>query len=88
MQKVFLGTRSWDLDVGVTDTSFEIVQVKQAMVRAGRQVILLAHSSKWGHVSFAKVAPLSALHTIITDRRLPRDAQTAIERLGIHLIVV
>src|SRR5439155_22894047 len=71
VQKVFLGTHAMELEAGVTDTSIEIVQVKQAMVRAARRVILLADSSKWGCVAFAKVVPLSGVHTIVTDSNLP-----------------
>jgi DeoR/GlpR family transcriptional regulator of sugar metabolism len=86
-QKVFLGAHTVELEAGVTSPSIEVAQVKRAMIRAGRQVILLADSSKWGRVTFAKVAPLSAIHTIVTDTNLPSDMRTAIERLGIQLIL-
>src|SRR5439155_23702197 len=67
VQKAFLGTRAMSLDPGVTDAWLEIARVKQARARAAREVILLADSSKWGHVAFAKIIPLSAVHTIVTD---------------------
>ena len=88
VNKVFLGIHAADLEAGLTDTSIEIAQIKRAMIRAGRQVILLADSSKWGRVAFAKVAPLEAVHVIVTDSGLPDDTRAACERLGIRLVVV
>lgn len=87
VSKAFLGTHAMDLVAGVTDTSIEIAQVKQAMIRAARQVILLADSSKWGQIAFAKVAPLRAIHTMVTDSNLTQEARIAIERMGIELIL-
>jgi DeoR/GlpR family transcriptional regulator of sugar metabolism len=87
VQKVFLGTHAVDLEAGLTDLSIEVAQTKRAMIRAARQVILLADASKWGRVGFAKVVPLGAVHVIITDTALPAEAQAAIERLGIQLIL-
>ena len=88
MQKLFLGTQAFDLDHGLTDSTVEIAQMKRAMIRAARQVILLTDSSKWGRTGFIKVAPLTEIDTIITDTKLPAEARTAIERLGIELILV
>ena len=87
-QKLFLGAQAMDLEHGLTDTTPEIAQVKRAMIRAARRVILLVDSSKWGSSGFVKVAPLSELDTIITDSALPAEARAAIEQLGIELILV
>jgi DeoR family transcriptional regulator of aga operon len=86
-QKLFLGAQAVDFEHGLTDTTPEIAQVKRAMIRAARRVILLVDSSKWGCSGFSKVAPLTALDTIITDSALPAEARAAIEQLGIELIV-
>jgi DeoR family transcriptional regulator of aga operon len=88
VQKVFLGTHAFDAEAGLTDLSIELAHTKRAMVRAAREVILLADSSKWGRVALAKVVPLSSVHTVITDSGMPTDARAAMERLGINLIVV
>ena len=71
-----------------SDPSIEIAQTKRVLIRSARQVILLADASKWGRVGFAKVAPLSAIHTIVTDASLPPEGRAAIERLGIQLLLV
>jgi DeoR family transcriptional regulator, aga operon transcriptional repressor len=88
VQKVFLGTQALDLKLGLTDTSIEIAQIKRAMLGVARQAILLTDSSKWGRAGFVKVAPLTAFQTIVIDTGLPEDAQPAIERLGVEVLVV
>lgn len=88
VQKAFLGTQAFDLEHGFTDTTMEIAQVKRAMIKAARRVILLTDSSKLGHSGFIKVAPLTAVQTLITDTGLPDDARTALERLGVEVIAV
>jgi len=87
VRKVFLGGHALEPKAGLTDTSIEIAQMKQTMIGAGRNVILLADSSKWGRVAFAKVVPLSAIHTLVTDTGLPAEARAEIERMGIELVL-
>lgn len=88
VQKLFLGTQAMDLENGLTDSTMEIAQVKRAMIRAARQVILLTDSSKWGKAGLIKVAPLTEIDLIITDTGFPVDARADIERLGIEMLVV
>jgi DeoR/GlpR family transcriptional regulator of sugar metabolism len=87
VQKAFIGTHGVDAD-GLTDSSIEVAQVKRAMIQAAREIILLADSSKWRQVGFAKVVQLSAVTTIISDDKLPEEARAVIQRLGIELILV
>ncbi|HSH77752.1 MAG TPA: DeoR/GlpR family DNA-binding transcription regulator [Herpetosiphonaceae bacterium] len=89
--KLFLGAHTVDLEAGIVDTSIEVARVKRAMIQAARETILLVDSSKWEthrREAFARVAPLTAVHQIITDSGLPDDVRPAIERLRIELTVV
>jgi DeoR/GlpR family transcriptional regulator of sugar metabolism len=88
VQKLFLGTQAMNLEHGLTDSTIEIAQVKRAMIRNARQVILLTDSSKWDMVGFTKVAPLSEIDTIICDTGLPEEARAAIQHLGVELVLV
>lgn len=88
VQKVFLGTQALDWASGLTDTTLEIAQVKRAMIKAAKQIYLLADSSKWNQTGFIKVASLERIDTLITDGNLPRAARAAIKKLGIELLVV
>jgi len=85
VDKLFLGTQAFDHPHGLTDTTLEIAEIKKNMIRASRKTILLADSAKWGSSGFIKIAPLSAVHSIITDPNLPPSAQTLIQQLGIKL---
>lgn len=87
VQKAFLGTQAFDLEHGFTDTTLEIAQVKRAMMRAARRVILLTDSSKLGKSGFIKVAPVTAVQTIICDEGLPDEARAALAKLGVEVIV-
>ena len=86
-QKAFIGISTVNVETGLTDLSLEGARTKRAMIEAAQEVILLADSSKWGRVGFAKVALLSAVHTIISDGGLPSDTRTTIESMGIRLII-
>jgi DeoR/GlpR family transcriptional regulator of sugar metabolism len=88
VQKVFLGTQAMDLEDGLTDTTLEIAQVKRAMIAAAKEVYLLADSTKWDHTGFIKVASLEGIDVLISDEKFPAAARTAVERLGIRLVLV
>lgn len=85
VNKLFLGTQAFDAENGLTDTTPEIAQAKRAMIRSARQVVLLSDASKWGQTGFIKVAPLQAVHTLISDEALPAAARSALRRLGIEV---
>jgi DeoR family transcriptional regulator of aga operon len=89
--KLFLGAHTVDAQAGIVDTSMEIARVKRAMIQTANTVILLADSSKWttrSREAFARVAPLTAVHMVITDEGLPADIRSVIERLGVELCLV
>ena len=87
-EKVFPGTEALDLQDGLADTTLEIAQVERAMIKAAKQVVLLADSAKWNHTGFIKVAQLAEVDVLISDDKLPKNASAAIEQLGIQLLVV
>ena len=85
--KVFLGAHAIDAAGDVVDVSLHIARLKRAMVRAARDVFLLADSSKWGVGGVAKVLPLAQVHTVVTDDGLSAEARREIEVAGVRLIV-
>jgi len=50
-------------------------------------VIVLADSIKFKKVSFAQVAPISAIHTIVTTERSPREILKKIQEAGTQIII-
>ncbi len=87
VQKLFLGTQALDLENGLTDTTLEIAEVKRAMIRSAREVYLLCAADKWDTTGFIKVAPLTAVQSLVTDRSLPAAARKSLQRLGLKLLL-
>lgn len=87
VDQVFLAMHSVSVRGGLTYPSFEEVEAKRAMIEAGGQVILLADHSKFGRDAFVKVAPITAVDTIITTPGIDPAEADAIRELGIELII-
>lgn len=71
--KLFLGTHAFELETGLSDVSTEVARVKRTMISAAKQVFLLVDSGKFPTRAMARVAPLSAIHCIITDTGFPEE---------------
>ncbi len=67
VNKTFLGADAIHADGTIANVNLEEVAVKQAMIQAGEQVILLADSSKFAITGFARVCDLTEIDTLITD---------------------
>lgn len=67
VDKLFLGMGALDRKNGLTEPTEEDAAVKRAMINVAQQVIGLADHSKLGTVSFACVAPASAVDVLVTD---------------------
>ena len=85
---VFLGAHGVDEHGEVVDVSVDVARLKRAMVSSARLVILLADSSKWTCAGPVRVVELSAMHIIISDTGLSRQARRSIRRAGVELILV
>ena len=86
VDKLFLSVAGFTLEKGATDPDLRETEVKQAMIRAARQVILVTDSSKWGVVTFAQVTTLDAIHKIVIDDAIPADAIGALEAEGVEVV--
>lgn len=63
----FVAPCSISADHGITSTTIEEASIKKAMLRAGRQVFLLADSIKLGKRSLGYIGPIEPEYTLITD---------------------
>lgn len=86
--KVIMGIRAIDLEHGLTNDYLEETLTDRAILRTGREVIIAADHTKIGRVSTAFVAPLSAVHTLVTDKGAPEEFLTALIERGIRVITV
>lgn len=64
----FLGANGIDLNEGITDSDWEVVQTKKAMIRSARRLVILSLGEKLGSIQKMKVCNLNSLEYLITDR--------------------
>ncbi|MDX5481559.1 MAG: DeoR/GlpR family DNA-binding transcription regulator [Hymenobacteraceae bacterium] len=62
-----LGANGISPEDGVTDSDWEVVQVKKAMIRAAKKTAIMSISEKLNSNQNMKVCDLSAIHYLVTD---------------------
>jgi DeoR family transcriptional regulator, fructose operon transcriptional repressor len=82
----FLGTNGVSVERGLTTPDLAEADVKAAMVRAGRRVVLLADRTKVGADQFARFAALDAVDVIVSDSGLDADTAAALEATGPRVV--
>jgi len=85
--KLFLCVAGVTLNFGLSHTNIAEVSMKQAMIRAAREVILLADHTAFGRDTVMQVGPASLIHKIISDNGLTPDHRLEFNKLGIEVIV-
>jgi DeoR family transcriptional regulator, aga operon transcriptional repressor len=88
VDKTFLGADAIHTDRSISNVNLDEVPLKRAMVKAAKQVFLLADSTKFEKTGFAKVCSLSDIHIIITDSGISRERIEQYKTLGIEVIAV
>jgi len=62
-----LGTNSLSVEDGVTDSDWEVVQIKRAMIKCSKKVAILSIAEKLNSVQKMKVVPLRDISYLIPD---------------------
>jgi len=88
VDQAFIAMHSVSVRGGLTYPSFEEVDAKRAMIEAATEVILLADHSKFGREALVRVAPITAVHRIVTTPGIDPGEEAGIRDLGIDLIIV
>ena len=86
-EKLFLATAGASLDAGLTFPAFADLYVKRAMIKAAREIILVADSTKIGRLSLAVLGPFTLVNRLITDAGLRDEDRRAIEKMGIEIVI-
>ena len=63
----FLGTNAIDLEHGITDNDWEVVQLKQAMIESSKCVVCLSIAEKINSVQPIRVCGLEDIDVVITE---------------------
>jgi len=72
--------------VGILDFDLREADVARAMIAQSRSVTVLADASKFGRGGLIKVAPLEAVHRVVTESEPPQPIAEALEEAGVSVI--
>jgi DeoR/GlpR family transcriptional regulator of sugar metabolism len=84
--RVFIGIHALSLEQGLTNDYLPETMTDRAILRNGREIVLVADHTKIGRVSTAFVAPLTGIHILVTDSLTPQEFITALTTQGIRVI--
>lgn len=87
VDKSFIGADTIHNDETIGNVNIEEVPIKQAMINAAEQVILLADASKFGKTGFAKVANINEIDVLITDRNVTQDQLSGFYKRQVKVII-
>lgn len=87
VDKLFLTASGFSLEKGATDPDLREVEVKQAMIRAASEIILVADSRKWNVNTLVKITSMGTIDRVISDEGLPPEAIEALRAEGIEVIL-
>jgi DeoR family transcriptional regulator of aga operon len=85
--KVILGVHALSIEHGLTSDYLPEVLTDRAILKIGREVILVADHTKFNTVSTAFIAPITAVHCLVTDSAAPAEQVAALRELGLRVIL-
>jgi len=88
VNKVIIGIRGIDLDTGITNDYLPETQTDRKILSISREVIVVADHTKCARISSVFLAPLSQVHTFITDTLAPEKFTATLSAHGIHVLTV
>lgn len=87
VDKAFIGAGGISLNDGISDYNIEEAQIRRQCMTRAQKVFLVSDYSKFGINSFAHVASLDAVDTLITDWDANEDILNKIKKLNIDVVV-
>lgn len=84
--RVIIGARSISLETGLTNDYLPETLTDRAILRAGREVIVVADHTKFGRVSAALLAPLDRIQTIVTGSETAVEYLNQLSILGLRIL--
>jgi len=86
--KLYLGVDGIESGYGLTTPNIEEAHLNRIMFDVVKEVILVTDSSKFQRRSFAFIAPIERVQTIVTDRGIPEEDHKILNDMGIKVILV
>ncbi len=85
VEKLFMSCDAIDAEFGISNRDIREVEIKKAMIKAAKEVIMMVDHSKMNSKVLMKVAEFSEITTIITDE-IPDELRKVIESQGVQVI--
>ena len=85
--KVFMGTRGVSLEHGLTNDYLQETLTDRAILKSGREVIIVADHTKVNRVATVQLAPLSQMYTFVTDSKADKKFVQALKRQDIQVVI-
>jgi DeoR family transcriptional regulator, aga operon transcriptional repressor len=85
--KVFMSTRSISLEQGLTNDYLPETMTDRAILKVGREIIIVADHTKVNRMSTAFLAPLNHIHKLVTDNKTPAEFIAALTQEGVQVII-
>ncbi len=82
----FLGTNAIDLQNGVTDNDWEVVQLKKAMIESSDKVVCLSIAEKVSTIQPIQICPLDKIDILITELDPSDEILKPYTNAGIQLL--
>jgi len=86
--KAFIGVTGLSIDYGLTGPNQLEALTHRLTIQRARQTIVLVDSTKLDHVALHAVAPITTIHTVVTDQNAPDDITNALTALSIEVLRV
>jgi DeoR family transcriptional regulator of aga operon len=83
-----LGVDGIEIGAGCTTHDDTEARTNAILLKQSKRAVVLADSTKLGRVAFATICPLSAVHTLITDRNADPAELSRLESAGLDIRVV
>jgi DeoR/GlpR family transcriptional regulator of sugar metabolism len=85
IDQVFSGAFGIDTEIGVTGTNLSETQTDRSLASSGRELIMLADRSKLAQRGPARLVPISAITTLITDEDADPGVLDQIRGAGVNV---
>ena len=83
--KVFMGTRGVSLEHGLTNDYLQETLTDRAIMKSGREVIIVADHTKVNRVSTVLLAPWNSIRTFVTDSKVDKKFVQVLKQQGIRV---
>lgn len=86
-EKVIVSMRAVSIEEGLTNADPLETMTDRVIIQFAHEVILVADHSKFNRAATGFVAPITAVHKIVTDRQSPEKTLQRLRDMGIDVIV-